>query len=424
MAKSQSRPPRRKACSNCIKSKVRCTLDRPACSRCRATGRNCDYGTTTLALGQRNSSRLQEGHSGEAGSFESQSVTSPSVPEFSSRVLQTPPSLSYTPSPSANNIIWDPPTQQSQEPPIEATSKEKELNFEAIHLTPSSIAEDIRDRWLRPFFLPAHGRSETPKVCHPYTLQFLARILKTYPRYMLRDGRPPPIIHHVQVAENKTPRALANCYSLVRMWEQAVPGSEEIVMNTVAREMERLASESPNQHDYELLSSFQAYLIYSILIYFGPQGGFTDTIMITLMDMASQTARNGLFCDAELARTRPTWESWIVAATKRRAIFTLYLFSNIYNADRMLPNFVAEELRGVYAPGNKALWEAADRETWNKEYDRYLLDWQDGSLEISELWPSPEKEEPERRRRIERWVQTVDEFGMMLYSVCAHIHGS
>ena len=142
------------------------------------------------------------------------------------------------------------------------------------------------------------------------------------------------------------------------------------------------------------------------------------------MNMASQTARNGLFCAAELAQTRPTWESWIVAATKRRAIFTLYIFSNIYNADRMLPNFVAEELRGVYAPGNKALWEAADRETWNKEYDRYLLDWQDGSLEISELWPSTEKEEPERRRRIERWVQTVDEFGMMLYSVCAHIHGS
>lgn len=243
MAKSQSRPPRRKACSNCIKSKVRCTLDRPACSRCRVTGRNCDYGTTTLALGQRHSSRLQEGHSGEADSLESQSVLSPPVPEISSRVLQTPPSLSYTPSPSANNIIWDPPTQQAQGLPVEAPSKGKELNFEAINLTPSSIAEDIRDRWLRPFFLPAHGRSETPKVCHPYTLQFLARILKTYPRYMLRDGLPPPIIHHVQVMENKTPRALANCYSLVRMWEQAVPGSEEIVMNTVAREMERLASE-------------------------------------------------------------------------------------------------------------------------------------------------------------------------------------
>ncbi|GJP88847.1 C6 finger domain protein [Aspergillus niger] len=443
MAKSQSRPPRRKACSNCIKSKVRCTLDRPACSRCRLTGRTCDYGTTTTALEHRHFPRLQETHIGETDSLESQSVPSPSVPELSSRVLQTPPSLSYTPSPSANNTIWCPPNQQAQELPIEAFSKEKEFDFEAINLTPSSIAEDIRDRWLRPFFLPAHGRSETPKVCHPHTLQFIARIMKTYPRYMLRDRRPPPIIHHVQVRENETPRALANCYSLVRMWEQAVPGSEEIVLNTVAREMERLASEvcisihctsykpqvithlkSPDQHDYELLSSFQAYLIYSILMYFGPRGGFSDTIIITLMNMASQTARNGLFCAAELARTRPTWESWIVAATKRRAIFTLYIFSNIYNADRMLPNFVAEELRGVYAPGNKALWEAADRETWNKEYDRYLLDWQDGSLEISELWPSTEMEEPERRRRIERWVQTVDEFGMMLYSVCAHIHGS
>ncbi|GFF22542.1 hypothetical protein IFM61606_08532 [Aspergillus udagawae] len=338
-------------------------------------------------------------------------------------MLQTPNSLSYTPSPPANATLWSPPGQQFQRKPLRALPKEKELDFEEINITPTSNAEDIRDRWLRPFFMSTLGRSETPKAYHPYTVQFIARILRTYPRYMLSDRLVPPIIHQAQVRENATPRALANCYSLVRMWEQAVPGSEEIVINTFEREMERLSSESSSQHDYELLSAFQAYLIYSILMYFSPQGGFTDTTMVTLMEMAFRTARNGLFCAAELARTRPTWESWIVAAAKRRAVFALYLFSSIYNEDRLLPNFVAEELRGVYAPGNKALWEANDRETWNKEYDRYLLDWEDGSLEISELWASPETEEPERRRRIERWVQTVDEFGMMIFSVCAHIHG-
>ena len=179
----------------------------------------------------------------------------------------------------------------------------------------------------------------------------------------------------------------------------------------------------PDKHDYELLSDFQAYLIYSIMIYFSRRGDFADEIMITLMEMAFRTARNGLLCSAELARTKPTWESWIIAATKRRAVFSLYLFSSVYNADRLLANFIADELRGVYAPGNKALWEANDRETWNKEYDRYLLDWDDGSLEISELWASPEKEKPERRRRVERWAQTVDEFGMMIFSICAHVHG-
>lgn len=162
------------------------------------------------------------------------------------------------------------------------------------------------------------------------------------------------------------------------------------------------------------------------MLYFSPRGGpslVNDKMMITLMEMAFQTARNGLFCAAELAHARPTWESWIVVAAKRRAIFTMYLFSSVYNADRLLPNFVADEMRGVYAPGNKALWEAKERETWSREYDRYLLQWEDGILEISELWRSAETGSAERRERIERWVQSADEFGMTLFGVCAHIHG-
>jgi hypothetical protein len=162
------------------------------------------------------------------------------------------------------------------------------------------------------------------------------------------------------------------------------------------------------------------------MLYFSPHGDLslvTDKIMITLMELAFQTARNGLFCAAELAHVRPTWESWIVVAAKRRAIFTMYLLSSVYNADRLLPNFVADEMRGVYAPGQKALWEADDRETWNKEYDRYLLQWEDGMLEISELWRSAETGSTTRKERVERWVETVDEFGMMIFGVCAHIHG-
>ena len=162
------------------------------------------------------------------------------------------------------------------------------------------------------------------------------------------------------------------------------------------------------------------------MLYFSPPGGFspvTDKTIIVLLEMAFRTARNGLSCTAELAHTRPTWESWIVVDAKRRAIFTMYLFTSVYNADQLLPDFLADEMKGVYVSGNKELWNASDRETWNKEYDRYLLDWTDGMLKISELWRSEETGTIERRRRIERWVQTVDEFGMMIFSVCAHVHG-
>lgn len=160
-------------------------------------------------------------------------------------------------------------------------------------------------------------------------------------------------------------------------------------------------------------------------MYFSPLSGcppVTDEIIIFLMEMAFRTARNGLFCAAELAHARPTWESWIVVAAKRRAIIAMYLFSSVYNADRLLPDFVADEMKDVHAPGNKTLWSASDRETWGREYERHLLDWEDGMLEISELWKSEETGSTERRTRIERWLRTVDEFGMMIFGVCAHVH--
>ena len=125
----------------------------------------------------------------------------------------------------------------------------------------------------------------------------------------------------------------------------------------------------------------------------------------------------------EINRTTPKWESWIIASAKRRTIFTLYLFTSIYNADHSVPNFIAYELAGVYAPDMKELWEARSRAEWERHYKRYLSVWEDGPLLISEMWRSPETGSTERRNRIDRWVQGVDEFGMMLFAVCSHIHG-
>ncbi|KAE8153603.1 hypothetical protein BDV25DRAFT_21824 [Aspergillus avenaceus] len=405
------RPPRKKACNNCTKSKVRCSLERPVCSRCRSTGRTCEYPTSSPP-------NPQASNRDPAASYlDTDICTTPRLGPVPSMPIALP--FSATPS-----SIWSP----RDLPPrnlAQRAQRTEGLDLSEVELVPSANAEDIRDRWLRPYILPPLGHEEIPKVYHPFTLQFISRILSTYPRVMLQNGGIPPIIHHAQVEGTKMPRGLANCYSLVRLWLQAAPGSETMVMDTLEKEMERLYEE-PLEHDYEMLAAFQSYLIYTIMVYFSPHNGpslVNDRMMITLMEMAFRTARNGLFCSAELSHTRPTWESWIVVAAKRRAIFTMYMFSSVYNADRLLPNFVADEMRGVYAPGHKALWEANDRDVWNREYDRYLSQWEDGILEISELWRSAKTGSIETRERIERWSRSIDEFGMMLFSVCAHIHG-
>ncbi|OJJ06707.1 hypothetical protein ASPVEDRAFT_65317 [Aspergillus versicolor CBS 583.65] len=393
MKRKQQRPPRKKACTSCTRSKVRCNLERPVCARCNSLGRVCEY-TTPIP---------------QPDSFIASISSPPGDPSLhaESYTLISPETGTGTALPT--------PSRQERD-------NEPELDFTATDLVPNHAADEIRDRWLRPYILPPLGE-EVPKLYHPFTLQYISRVLSSYPRRMVRDGDIPPIIHHTQALE-RTPLALANCFTLVRMWMQAAPGSEAIVVQTVQKEMDRLASEDPNLPDITHLSTFQAYLIYSLLLYFSPgQGLVTDKTMITLMELAFRTARHGLLSSSELSRSRPTWESWIVASTKRRAIYVMYLFSSLYNAEHSLPNFVAEELRGVLLPEGRGVWEARSRESWDREYDKYLHEWEDGMMEISELWRSGETGSRARRDRVERWVGSVDEFGMFLFSVCVHLHG-
>jgi hypothetical protein len=98
----------------------------------------------------------------------------------------------------------------------------------------------------------------------------------------------------------------------------------------------------------------------------------------------------------------------------------MYLFDNVFNALSQVPTYIAEELAELPVPASKALWEAGERAVWEREYDRHLAEWEGGELRIEELWGGKGEE---RRHRVERWVEGVDEFGMMLFAVCAHIHG-
>jgi hypothetical protein len=114
------------------------------------------------------------------------------------------------------------------------------LDFSKLDLVPLDSAEQIRDRWLRPFL--NSGEQQTPKAFHPYTLQYISCVLRTYPKLMIMEDGVPPIIHPMQVFNRKGSAALANCFSLVRLWHHSAVGSEDIVAETIQREMERLAA--------------------------------------------------------------------------------------------------------------------------------------------------------------------------------------
>ncbi|KAJ5152669.1 uncharacterized protein N7482_009147 [Penicillium canariense] len=403
-------PSRKKACQECTASKVRCTHEKPACVRCRDRGKQCRY------TGDR-AYNAQDGSSATSSNPDTSAANS--VCNFS-----TPgPSVGFISpqSPGIFNLHVSPTPQNTF---IQTAAHKMNLEFENISLHPMLHAEEIRDRWLRPYVMTATG--QVPKLFHPFTVQYLTCVLRSYPNHLLDGNSMPPFIHPMQLARQPIPPALANCSSLVRMWMNRAPGSEGLVFSTVKREMDRLIAETPIIGDFDLLCSFQALLIYMLMAYFFPIDDTSlleDNDIIALQEIAFYSAKRGLACEAEVSRTRPSWECWIVASAKRRTVLTMYLFTSIYNASKGLPNFVAEELKEVLVPESKALWQASDRASWTTKYDRHLSKWEDGMLTLSELWRSPETGSETRRERIERWVQSADEFGMMLFAVCAHLHG-
>lgn len=221
-------PPRKKACQNCTSSKVRCGLEKPTCSRCRARGRQCRYPAGSGDIYRSSSVTSDEKNSaGESLSFE------PSLAEFS-----TIPTAAAFPSPEsgyASDILHIYSRHESTQ------TVDTELNFDHVDLIPMANAEEIRDRWLQPYLFTSTG--QVPKLSSPFTMQFLACVLRSYPNYLLDEESLPPFIHPLQLSNKPMPRTVANCISLVRMWMNRVAGSEAMVLSTVRQEMERLSRE-------------------------------------------------------------------------------------------------------------------------------------------------------------------------------------
>ncbi|KAK9312625.1 hypothetical protein V1522DRAFT_234122 [Lipomyces starkeyi] len=419
---SRRAPPRKKACKQCTEAKARCDLEKPHCFRCKGRGLPCLYtspSTTITGTALTNDLGRRDANGGRFDlSFICQPANGVDMPSPATSSSRNVVSLEQSSTVTATDNQEDIAPSTDHGPALETR-----LDFSAVDLRSTTDSSKIRDRWMESF-VPSF--SQRPKILQPYTVQFLSCVLRTYPKCMTRPNGLPPIIHPLQVVDQEMPQPLANCYSLVRMWYGRATGSEEIVTVTVKQEMERLLYEHQSYGQMELLATFQAYLIYVLMAYFSPVQGVSlvdHTTLVNLQELAYRISLTGLVCTEELSHSRPQWEPWIVASAKRRTLYAVYLFHNVFNSVCQLPNYIGEELHDLPIPASKALWEARTRHAWEREYDYHLSTWQGNELCISELWRSPETGSLERQKRIDQWMQSVDEFGMALFAVSAHIHG-
>ncbi|KAL2175498.1 major facilitator superfamily domain-containing protein [Thermothelomyces heterothallicus CBS 202.75] len=301
------------------------------------------------------------------------------------------------------------------------------LDFSHLDLVCPINADDIRNRWLNSY-IPVPG--QTTKTLSTAVTAFTYRILKSYAAIAVRGHGSLPFLHPAQPLQTGPNPPLSACLSLIRICEKPLPGSEGVAAEVLQREMDKLHGQYDTYDDMTLLAAFQAYLICILVFYFllGREADpFLRQAIMNLQEIACSCSSQGLVCAAEQGGTRPKWESWIVAEAKRRTLFTMYLLDNMLSAKAGLPTFLGTELRGLLAPASKWLWHAGTRDEWEKSYNVYLAEWSEGGLRIDELWSLPpdldEADVVKRHSRVDRWLQSVDEFGTMMYAVTSCTHG-
>lgn len=327
-------------------------------------------------------------------------------------------------------------------------------------------ADDISIRWMNAYVPTPEQRV---KAYQPSTIAFLYRSLKAYSGMVVRGSGIPPFIHPAHLSPNNSMEmpassvgatgvsgvgsssaTLTTCLSLARICDAKLAGSTRPTAEAAAAvlkcEMDRIYAEVQQQAQNSVavdhlasLAAFQAYLLYALVLFFQleHQGDpFLRQAIMALQDIACTSSRHGLVCVAEQAGASPRWAAWVVAEAKRRTLYVVYLFDSVLSAHDGLPTYLGTELRGLPAPGSKALWQATSLADWNRTYQLHLDEWTEtgdnttggySGLCIDELWPYPDPEDApglaRRRRRVDQWLESLDEYGTMMYAVTSSTPG-
>lgn len=417
---------RQKACKQCSAAKARCDRKGECCTRCSQRGLLC-VRPSMLDVG---------GDTVNGGSI----CSTISLPESSIMNLNKYSKTERNQTDSCSSQEKD--STQSNGPHVASASDKlhppldnrlstlcatEDLDFSELNLFCPINAGEISSRWINPYI---SDPGKKVKNYPPNVLALISRILGSYAATATR-GSIPSFVHPLQMKDEQANSPLTTCLCLIRICQDPLPGSESATVTVLQREMKGIAQLQENHHnDLTLLAALQAFLLYAMVLYFRMGEGL-DTLrqsVIPLQTLAHLVSQRGLVCAADKTHIRPRWEEWIVAEAKRRTLYVIYLFDSVLCAQDNLPVFLGSELEGLPAPSSKYLWQAPDRRSWERVFNAFLAEWNEGGLTIDELWPVPMNMDDHsivrRQIRINRWLEDVDEFGTMLYAITCCTHGS
>lgn len=425
---------RQKACQQCTIAKAKCDRKVNACSRCVQRGLKCEYvkplitqSSVTKSIDSIESKPLNK----QSGSLHSPEFTSPTSASLLNSTAYERLGTWRSSNSShlddyghcAGSLYYNLPSEHTDKV---SKPDSDTIDFRNLDLICPIDADAICCRWLNPY-VPMPGQQV--KTYPSKVVSFIYRVLKSYAAVAIRGHGLPPFVHPLQFASSSSSTPLSTCLNLAHVWDAPRANNGSVATEILLREMGKLYECHENFDEINMLAVFQAYLVYTMVLFFHSAETPTSLrqAMTNLQEIACKTSQQGLTCSADLHLQRPTWEAWIVTETKRRALYTTYMFDSLLSAQENLPTFLGVELTGLPAPGTQILWQAQDRREWERACTLHLAEWMDGYLRIDELWPTPinmtESEIAERQKRVDHWLENVDAFGTMLYTVTSQTHG-
>ncbi|EKV04536.1 hypothetical protein PDIG_88520 [Penicillium digitatum PHI26] len=229
--RSQPQTRRRKSCHQCVADKTRCNLKRPSCSRCSVRSIPCQYTSADAT---------------DTPGVEHNDVR---VTNHSSSVV---PETSFTTQPSELQSIFDPTLFDSffscldSWNPTQATSVAlRSPQAASAELLSVNNSNECETPGLNRATLPPNPRSGSPADTNStslakHSMELIFRVLRTWPIMLAEEFQHPPLFHLTHLTPNKTlplPLPLANCITLTKMWHGQCQGAEEMVRETILKEL-------------------------------------------------------------------------------------------------------------------------------------------------------------------------------------------
>lgn len=295
------------------------------------------------------------------------------------------------------------------------------------------------------------------------TAMMMKRILTAYPMMLRNRGPPPPFIHASMPIDNVTayyrpPESLANCESLMRLLGSGDgnDASKRLVWKNIRLECERvhvevgttitqccvsctkLCGQYAIMGRWELLSSMQALLIYTLLRLGEGETADNniDRALLSAMwvGVSALNHKIGSFeCQSPFGLSYgTTHDDWVFEESRRRWYVVFKCLGMLFTNDGSDGCTLSDSYAIAPLPAKKALWDACDEHDWllekSKENDdmvfglnvsggmaklRTFRGVQESRSEIMLVRPR-ELTEDESEENWKEWCSGMDDLGALI----------